>query len=219
MHQHEIDVVFLIADLSGYTALTEAHGGIEAARIVTKYVGLAQQALASGARLVERVGDEVLVVADTAAGAAQTAIRIREAVEKELLFPGVRVGIHGGRVVEQEGRYFGPALNLTARVAAHAHEGQVLCTDRIAFALNSHRDLACRSLGMVRFKNVPEPVGIHEVVPRTRPVEPRYIDPVCRMQVRPETAPARMPYGSATYYFCSFECAKTFIDRPDSYVE
>lgn len=219
MDQREIDVVFLIADLSGYTALTEAHGGTEAARIVTKYVGLAQQALAPGARLVERVGDEVLVVADAAAAAAQTAMRIREAVEKEPLFPGVRVGIHGGRVVEQEGRYFGSALNLTARVAAHAHEGQVLCTDPIASALKGHRDLACRPLGMVRFKNVSEPVGVHEVVPRTRPVEPRYIDPVCRMQVRSETAPARMRYGSVTYYFCSFECAKTFVDRPDSYVE
>jgi adenylate cyclase len=49
----EVDVVFLIADLSGYTALTEAHGGVEAAKVVVRYVELARSALAADARLVE----------------------------------------------------------------------------------------------------------------------------------------------------------------------
>jgi len=50
-------VVFVIADLSGYTALTEAHGGDEAAMTVARYRKLAEGALADGARIVEQVGD------------------------------------------------------------------------------------------------------------------------------------------------------------------
>jgi class 3 adenylate cyclase len=38
----EIHGVFLIADLSGYTALTEAHGNISAAQIVKRYVEIVQ---------------------------------------------------------------------------------------------------------------------------------------------------------------------------------
>ncbi len=59
----EIDAVFLIADLVGYTALTEAMGGGEAVKVIDRYVKLAETALARDVRIVERVGDELLVVA------------------------------------------------------------------------------------------------------------------------------------------------------------
>ncbi|HEV8616827.1 MAG TPA: adenylate/guanylate cyclase domain-containing protein, partial [Methylomirabilota bacterium] len=123
---------FVIADLAGYTALTEAHGGMEAAKTVSRYVELASQALVPGARLLENVGDQVLIVADDVRAAVQTALRLRDAVEREPLFPDVRIGIHAGPVVEQAGHYFGSALNVTARLAAHARAGEVLCTERIA---------------------------------------------------------------------------------------
>lgn len=39
----EREVVFLVAGLSGYTALTAAHGGESAAGIVTRYFQIAQE--------------------------------------------------------------------------------------------------------------------------------------------------------------------------------
>ena len=48
----EIDVALLIANLSGYTAFTKAHGALEAANTVTRYVEIAQAALQPGARLI-----------------------------------------------------------------------------------------------------------------------------------------------------------------------
>ena len=39
------------------------------------------------------------------------------------------------------------------------------------------------------------------------------------MQIRKVTAPAKIPYGGRTHYFCSFDCAKAFVDRPDRYIE
>lgn len=57
MADEEVEVVFLMADLSGYTALTEVHGNIQAAGAVTRYAEIAHAPLQPGARLVERVGD------------------------------------------------------------------------------------------------------------------------------------------------------------------
>ncbi|MFB6345848.1 MAG: YHS domain-containing protein [bacterium] len=37
------------------------------------------------------------------------------------------------------------------------------------------------------------------------------------MQLNPDRAPARLPYGDRTYYFCSFECAQMFAENPDRY--
>lgn len=214
----EVDVAFLIADLSGYTALTEAHGDVSAARVVTRYVEVAQGVLEPGTRLVERVGDELLIVGPDAASIVRTAVQLRVAIEREPLFPTVRAGLHAGRVVEEGGAYFGAALNLAARVAAHARAREILCTEAVALRAGPLGDIEFRAVGPVGFRNIPDPVRIFEVIAGSeRGDAPTEVDPVCRMQVRSDTAPARLPFGEKTYWFCSFECAKAFAQRPDSY--
>jgi adenylate cyclase len=218
MAAQEIEAFFLIADLCGYTALTEAHGNPEAAKAVLRYAAIAQAVLEPGTRLVERVGDEVVIVAGDALCAVRTAIALRAAVEREPLFPMLRTGIHAGSVVQQGENYFGSALNVTARVAAHARAGQILCTERIATLASDLPDVEYQTLGFVRFKNIVDPLAIFEIVVARQSSERSVIDPVCRMQVRPETAPARLPFGGRTYHFCSFECARVFAEHPDNYV-
>ncbi|MBT8373458.1 MAG: hypothetical protein KJN80_00945, partial [Deltaproteobacteria bacterium] len=68
------EIVFLIADLAGYTALTEAHGDMSAARIVKRYVEIVNDNIFHGTKLVERVGDEVLMVSNDVSSIVQTAI-------------------------------------------------------------------------------------------------------------------------------------------------
>ena len=213
----EVERVFLMADLAGYTALTEAMGAREAADVVSRYVGLAEAALRPPAMLVERVGDEVLIVSDDAVTAVETALALRDAIEAEARFPSVRVGLHSGLVLEQQGRYFGAALNLTARVAAHARAGQILCTDRIADAVKLPT-IDYSALGTVRFRNVLETIAVFEIIERAQHPEASVIDPVCRMHVHPDAAPARLLLAGATYYFCSLECARRFTEHPDAYV-
>jgi class 3 adenylate cyclase len=208
---------FVIADLAGYTALTEAHGGAEAARTVARYTDLASKALALGARLVERVGDQVLIVSDDPRSAVATALRLRDAVDREPLFLGVRIGIDAGAAVEEKGRYFGTALNVAARVAAHARGGQVLCTAHIVAAIGDVRGVRWVSRGTMRFKNVSEPVEVFEVVSEER--TSAVVDPVCHMHVETATAPARLPFNDTTYYFCSPQCAEAFGRHPEAYVE
>jgi adenylate cyclase len=211
----EIEVTFVIADLAGFTALTETHGSLHALRVVTRYVEMVREALQPGARLAERVGDAVLIVADDAACAVRTAVSLREAADHEPLFPRVRVGIHGGPVIELDGSYFGTPLNLTARLAGHARPGQILCTDRIASTAGALEEVKFRSLGPVRLKNIAHPVDVVEIVPARRPSGTPCVDPVCHMQVSRKAAAARLRLGGRTYYFCSLACAKAFADHPD----
>jgi len=212
------ELAFIIADLSGYTALTEAHGDERAADVVTRYADLARSVLEPGARCVERVGDELLVTALDAATAARSALAIRDRIEREPLFPTIRAGVHAGPVVEREGRYFGATLNLTARIAGHARGGQILCSGTVATAVSTLADVAVRPLGEVRFKNVGSAVAVYELIAAHRDGAETLLDPVCRMRVSAEAAPARLPYGGAIYYFCSFDCAKAFAVAPQRYV-
>jgi len=178
-------------------------------------VEIAQSALDPRARLVERVGDQVLIVAPDEASAMRTAMSAFEAIEREPLFASLRAGIHGGRVVEQDGRYFGMALNLTARVTAHARAGQILCTEPIAAPAHDLEDAKIHDIGLVRFKNVADPVRAFEVLRRQQRAVLTH--PVCRMQIREEDAPARLSFGGTTYSFCSFACARIFAERPEHY--
>lgn len=215
---NEVERAFLMADLSGYTALTEAMGDAEAARVIGRYVEIAREALEPPTRLIERVGDELLIAGDDVARTIRTAARLRAAVRQEPLFPAVRAGLHAGRVLEHEGKYLGGALNLTARVAAHAAPDQILCTEPVAAVARQLGDLECRDLGVVRFRNLAEPVRIFELRGDEGDGAETFVDPVCRMRVTAAGAPARLPYRGTTYYFCSFGCAKAFADRPENYV-
>ena len=218
MTARERELAFLIADLAGYTALTEAHGNVHAAHAVTRYAEIALDVLEPGARLLERVGDELLFVAESAPVIVRTAVRLQAAIESEPSFPLIRCGIHMGAVVEEGGRYFGTALNLTARVASHARGAEILCTARIADeAAAALTEVRFSPLGSTSFKNLVDPVALYEVVHAGRGAEPTAVDPVCRMQVRPEAAPARLPFEGETYFFCSFDCAKAFAARPERY--
>jgi adenylate cyclase len=213
----EVDVTFLIADLAGFTALTEMHGNLHAAHIVTRFVELVRTALEPGTRLVERVGDAVLIVAEGTAPAVRTAIALRDAAEREALFPLLRIGVHGGPVVQLGRSYFGTALNLTARLAGYARPDQILCTERIAQSAADHPDLQFRPLGPVRLKNIVAPVPVFQVLPAHRHRAAVLVDPVCRMRVSAKRAPARLPFEGGTYLFCSMACARAFAEHPDRY--
>jgi class 3 adenylate cyclase len=217
-NEREIQRVFLICDLSGYTALTEAHGSISAAQIVKRYIEIVRECLYKDAQIVETVGDEVLIVGNDGAKIIQTALALRRKVEEEPNFPSVHVGIHAGSVLQQEGQYFGSAINIASRVAAHARADQILCTNSVIEVLRKMTTVKYRALGKVFFKNVIDPIALFEIA-NDRHDKETVTDLVCRMRVKPDTAPARIPYNGQTYFFCSFECARAFVSRPEQYIK
>jgi hypothetical protein len=113
---------FVIADLAGYTALTEAHGGAEAAKTVARYTELASNALSARARLTERVGDQVLIVSEDPCSAVTTALRLRDAVDHEPLFLGVRIGMESEPWWRRAGGISGPR-SISQRALPPTHGG------------------------------------------------------------------------------------------------
>jgi adenylate cyclase len=210
-------VIFLIADLAGFTALTEAHGDMSAASIVTRYIEIVKDTLRPGCHLIERTGDEVLIASNNAQHVVKTAIDLRQAIENESLFPCVHAGIHAGSALEKDGHYFGKALNLTSRIAAHARGGEILCSEKIIESANAIRNVKSRSIGKIQFKNITDPISVFEIIVGGHVGECTVFDPVCHMHVQAESAVAQLQYDGRMYHFCSFECAKAFSDHPDHY--
>lgn len=212
----EVERTFLFADLCGYSALTEAHGNRQAAEVVERFVAIAATTLRPGATFLERVGDEVVIVAPDAGVAVATALALRGVVACEPLFPMVRAALHAGPVLERAGGYVGGALNVAARVAALAAPGQIVCTDPVRRAAVI-AGVTYRALGPARLKNIRAPVEVFEVVATAH--DEVAVDPVCRMQVTASAAADVAVWGGRPYYFCSAECAAAFRARPADYVQ
>jgi class 3 adenylate cyclase/YHS domain-containing protein len=212
-----IESTFGFIDLEGFTALTEAKGDEDAARIATRFAKLTQSLLGPGDRLVKTLGDAVLVTSPDAASGISLVERLMTEAAADQRMPSLRAGLHHGSAVERNGDVFGAAVNLAARVAAEAHAGEVLGTEGIADAAR-RAGIPVAELGAVSLKNVRGKIQLFSLALVVGVTETP-VDPVCRTPVDRRTAVGRLSYGATDYWFCSLTCAAAFASNPAWHAE
>jgi adenylate cyclase len=211
---------FVLADLAGFTALTEAHGDAQAAELAGRFFDCVRELLAEHqAEEVKTIGDAVLLRCTDPSQAVHLATRIVDAVTAQPGFPIVRVGVHTGSAVERDGDWFGAAVNLAARVSGAASGDEILITEatRRALAESDLEGLRVHERGRYEFKNVSQPIVLYEVMKTETQSGERVVDPVCRMALPPDQCAGWLHYEGAEYHFCSLRCAATFANDPQHY--
>ena len=156
---------YLVADIAGVTALTEAPGDQQAADLVGEFCEAVRAELpASGGTHVKTIGDAVMLrIPDPSA-----AILLGLAITHELMqghgAPAVRVGLHHGPAIERDGDYLGAAVNLAARVSGEASGGEVLLTGQTAALAPQLDGVFYEPRGRQALRNVREPVDLFAAV-------------------------------------------------------
>jgi adenylate cyclase len=210
---------FIFADMSGFTALTEAHGDEAAADLVAELSAAVSPRLTRRrAEQVKSIGDALMIRGDDPVEAIRLALEIVHEVGGHDRFPTIRAGLHTGPATERDGDWFGATVNLAARVAGRAAGGEVLLTEMTRAAVGPADNLMMRERGRIQLRNVSEPVFLFGAMRRgvvsTRDLP---VDPVCRMAVEPENAAGSLDHGGARYFFCSLQCAGRFAADPERY--
>ena len=205
----EKDLAILIADLTGYTAMTEVHGGVSASEIVDRYVALVNESLIGDSYLAERIGDQAVVCSTDADNLAQTAIRLNDLTRQENLFLLIHAGIHYGKIVEKDGRFFGSTINTAARIAATAKGGQVLCSESFVNQLMVKESYKLSEVGVFEFKNMISKIRIFEII-SANSEEPLLRDPICHMLIAAPTEELTYLHNGQIVHFCSMLCLNTF---------
>ncbi len=142
------------ADMVGFTTLSQHVSDLELAAVVARFEELAQDTVvALGGRVVKMIGDEVMFVVQTAAGAAEIGLGLAEAYAGDDLLSDVRVGLSLGPVLVQDADYYGPVVNLASRLVGVADPGTVLVSDEFRTALAHEGGAAFESLAL-RSRNV-----------------------------------------------------------------
>ena len=203
----EKNIAILMADLSGYTALTETHGSFAAADLIDRYLGIVENCLVGDSKIHERTGDEIMIVSDCPDFLLATALMIGKNTANEENFLQVHGGMHYGKVLQRANSYFGSAINLTSRIAAKANAGRVLCSDEFVNALSDKSVFTLISKGNQVFKNISSEKEVFELCIEDN--KSFHIDPICRMLIL-ETQHAIQHPTEDGQYFCSPDCLEIY---------
>lgn len=206
----EQNIAILMADLSGYTALTETHGHFSAADLIDKYISIAENCLVGNTKMHERTGDEIMFISDSPDSLLETALKLEANTICEENFLLVHGGLHFGKVLKRGGNYFGSAINLVSRIASKAAPGSFWCSGDFVNALKDKSACTFISKGNHLFKNITDEKEVFEL--GIERIKTSYIDPVCRMLIV-NVQNAIYDPSEGSLYFCSSKCLEIYREN------
>jgi DNA-binding SARP family transcriptional activator/class 3 adenylate cyclase len=158
---------FLIADLRGYTSLSDSHGDQAAADVAERFLAIARDRVeARSGSVVDVRGDEVLAVFDSAREALRAALDLQAGVAAEPAdgdMLGVGIGLDAGEAVQVGDGFRGRALNLAARLCARARAGEILVTSELVHLAGAVEGVRFENRGAVRLKGLSRPIEVSAV--------------------------------------------------------
>lgn len=206
----EKNLAILIADLSGYTALTEAHGAMSAAELIERFLKIVEDSLVGDSHLHQRRGDEVMIVSESPDNLLSTALLLGKNSSRENNFLLLHGGLHFGLVLQRDNEYFGSVINFTARIAAKAGAGSFWCSREFRDAVKNQQLCEFAPTGIHELKNIAEEKEIFQVV--CEKVDFLAIDPVCRMLILSQNKAIPHP-REPNIFFCSENCLNIYESK------
>jgi adenylate cyclase len=103
-----------------------------------------------GGRVVKTIGDEVMFTFDTAAGAAELALRLSDSNDPTVT--PLRIGLAYGPVLVRQGDCYGPTVNLASRIAGVAKSGEVVVDAALGQAVDGDSRFVVTSMGEPNLK-------------------------------------------------------------------
>ena len=142
-------------DLVGFTPLAQRLSPRDLVALVTRFEARAFDiASALGGRVIKHIGDEVMFTAVSAQDAARIALDL---IGEFAMAVQPRGGLCYGEVLTLRGDYYGPIVNLAARLVNEAVPGEVLIDTTTAGLL---ADVACEPAGRRSLKGFDKPVAV-----------------------------------------------------------
>jgi len=116
---------FLVADLVGFTALAELEGDDRALEVALALQRRVRDLLAEHTgEQVKAIGDGLMLHCDEPQAAIRLGLRLVDELAGERGFPPVRVGIHTGPALANDGDWYGRTVNVAARLCVVAPAGK-----------------------------------------------------------------------------------------------
>jgi class 3 adenylate cyclase len=170
-------VTILFTDMEGSTSLTQQLGDAKAQDVIRTHNTIIRDALrANSGSETKHTGDGIMASFPSASSALEAAISIQRAfahhneavaprpepVEGRAQSIRVRIGLNAGEPVAEDADLFGTAVQLAARICAHAEPGQILVPEGVRHLVAGKKFLFA-DLGDTVLRGFEDPVRLYEL--------------------------------------------------------
>ena len=141
----------MFTDLKGSTTITETEGDLAARKLIKEHNDIVTAAIREwNGTLVKFIGDGTLSYFENAQDALRAATSIQRSIDalnltgkfKSLVL--IRIGIHTGPCLLENGDLFGDTINTASRFESSANPGEILLSSDAYNALSDKGEIYCR---------------------------------------------------------------------------
>src|SRR5258706_11741082 len=143
----------MFTDIEGYSALMQQN---EQKAIMTKdrhRSVLENEHKKFNGNIIQYYGDGTLSIFTSAVQAVECALAMQQFFCQAPQIP-VRIGLHTGDIIINDGHVFGDGVNLAARIESLGVSGSVLISDKVNDELHNHPEFKTLSMGIYNLKNI-----------------------------------------------------------------
>jgi adenylate cyclase len=162
----------MFTDIEGYTAIMQQN---EQKAIMLKdrhRLILENEHRKFNGHIIQYYGDGTLSIFISAVQAVQCALSMQQFFCRLPPVP-VRIGLHIGDIIINDGHVFGDGVNLASRIESLGVAGSVLISDKVNDELHNQPEFKTLSMGTYQFKNIEREVEVfaldHEVLVKPIP--------------------------------------------------
>lgn len=155
-------VAIMFTDIVGYTALM-GEDEQKAINLLEKNRKLQKPLIERyGGKWIKELGDGVLATFSTVSNAVYCAAAIQQGskIEPDL---NLRIGIHLGDVMFQDGDVFGDGVNIASRLESLAPTGGIWVSEAVSRNIQNKHGIQTLFVREEQLKNVKDPVKIYEI--------------------------------------------------------
>ncbi len=163
MSQSRQLAAIMFTDIVGYTALM-GNNEQKAFELLRKNREIQKPIIEQyGGIWIKELGDGVMASFPTVSDAVYAALKIQEACRTTNEFT-LRIGIHQGEVVFENGDIFGDAVNIASRLQSLAPPAGIFVSASVHHNISNKNDIRSEFVRVENLKNVREPMPVYRIV-------------------------------------------------------
>ena len=158
----------MFTDIVGYTRLM-SEDEQKALECVRNKRAIIQPLLKQfNGEFLKELGDGTLSAFTSSVDAVRCAVALQQALADQPDYK-IRVGIHLGDVVSDDGDIFGDGVNIASRIESQSEPGGIAFSEQIYESVRNQSDIDCHFVGEKNLKNVGRPIKIYSIKPQHQP--------------------------------------------------
>lgn len=211
MSQQRQLAAIMFTDIVGYTDMMQKNER-QAVTVIKHHRSVLEKNVAAHkGNVIEYYGDGSLCLFFSVTEALQCAMQIQKELLIEPTIP-LRIGLHIGEILFDEGKVMGDGVNLASRIQALGQQGSILFSKEIFDKIRNHAEFKAVLLGRFELKNVAEPMEVYALanegltVPNEEEMAGKLVPVAAKKRVEP-----RLKWGIILFAVLSLIVATFFI--------